>query len=132
MQHMSPGERLQNINQIVTGIVMPSMPLLQQQGLGIDMGKLMEMYARYSNLPELNELIVTQEEMMAGMQGEERAGGGGGGGDPKQAPVTHRTNERISSPGPSSRANADMSMISELMGANPGQSEGMAASAAKG
>jgi len=131
MQHMSPGERLQNINQIVTGIIMPSMPLLNEQGLAIDMGKLMEMYARYSNLPELNELIITKEELMTGLQGgEKEQQGGGGNGQGRQSPVTHRTNERISSPGPSSRANADMSMISELMAANPGRSEGMAASAA--
>jgi hypothetical protein len=138
MQHMSPSERLQNINQIVTGIIMPSMPLLQQQGLNVDMAKLMEMYARYSNLPELNELIVREEEMLPGLQGvpEEGGGsggeGGGGGGNrqPRQSPVTHRTNERVSTPGPSSRANADMSLISELMGANPGRAEGMSAAAA--
>jgi len=135
MQHMSPSERLQNINQIVTGIIMPSMPMLQQQGLDVDMGKLLGLYSRYSNLPELNDIIVRQEEMTPGLRGVQEGGGGegeGGGGQGGRSPVTHRTNERISSPGPASRANADMSMISELMGANPGRAEGQSAAAARG
>ena len=113
MQHQSPGERLQTINQIVQGIVVPAMPLLQQQGMELNMTALMDIYSKYANLPELKDIV--QQQAKAPM---ESMGGDSPGSDrnrPRQSPVTSRENVRVNRPGAASRQNADSSMISQLM-----------------
>ena len=123
MQHQSPGERLQTINQIVQGIVVPAMPLLQQQGMELNMTALMEVYAKYANLPELKDLV--QQKEKAPM---ESMGGGSPGSDrnrPRQSPVTSRENVRVNRPGAASRQNADSGMISQLMSGTNQTADGL-------
>ena len=123
MSFQSPGERLSVINQIVQGVVLPSLPLLEAQGMQFNINKLMELYARYADLPELME-IVTPVQQLPGQAGQpvlppdapdsevERGAG----------PPSHTVNERISRPG-ATQQGADQALVQNLMGGNPQQSE---------
>ena len=112
MQHQSPGQRLQTINQIVQGILVPAMPLLQQQGMELNMPALLDLYSKYSNLPELRDLVT---QVNQGPPGPEGGSPGSDRNRPRQSPVTTRENVRVNRPGAASRQNADASMISQLM-----------------
>jgi len=108
MQFQSPGQRLQTLNQVVQSVIMPAMPLMQQQGLGLDMGALLRIYSQYSNMPELNEIVTQQGQPPEQGMGRDQESQG-------RPPVTHRTNERISRPG-STRAGGEQVLINNLMG----------------
>ena len=123
MSFQSPGERLSVINQIVQGVVLPSLPMLEQQGMQFNIDKLMELYSRYADLPELME-IVTPVQQLPGQAGqpvlppdapdsETRRSAGG---------PSHTVNERISRPG-ATQQGADQALVQNLMGGNPQQSE---------
>lgn len=112
MQHQSPGQRLQTINQIVQGILVPAMPLLQQQGMELNMPALLDLYSKYSNLPELRDLVTQVNQGPPGPEGDSP---GSDRNRPRQSPVTTRENVRVNRPGAASRQNADASMISQLM-----------------
>ena len=110
MQFQSPGQRLQTLNQIVQGVIMPSMPLMQQQGMGLDMGALLRIYAQYSNMPELNEIVTQQGQPPEQGMGRDAESQG-------KPPVSHSINERISRPG-ATRGGAESVLINNLMGSN--------------
>ena len=56
MQFVSPQERMAKLNQIISGVVVPSLPMMSQQGLGIDYKELLNTYSRYADLPELKDI----------------------------------------------------------------------------
>jgi hypothetical protein len=113
MQYLSPGQRLQSINQIVQGILIPSLPLMQQQGMGINMESLLEVYAKYANLPELRDIVVSQGNPPPGASEEAR-----------QSPVTTRTNERINRAGPATPGRSEQEMIQQMMSGAETQMQG--------
>jgi hypothetical protein len=113
MQYLSPGQRLQSINQIVQGIIIPSLPLLQQQGMGLDMEALLEVYAKYANLPELRDIIINTG-----------APAQGGGEEPRQSPVTSRQTERISRAGAATPGRNEQEMIQQMMSGSEQQMQG--------
>jgi len=114
MQFKSPGERLQTLNGIVNGVLMPSLPLLQQQGMGLDLGALMSLYSEYADLPELADIItyVNRPESIGAPPSE----------GPGKPSVTHRTNERVSRPG-ATRQGAEQVLVNQMLGGNSQQSE---------
>ena len=114
MQFKSPGERLATLNQIVSGVVLPSLPLMQQQGMGLDMGALLSLYSEYADMPELTDILTYQ-----GKPQQEGAPPSEGPGKPS---VTHRTNERVSRPG-ATRQGAEQVMVNQMLGGNSQQSE---------
>ena len=90
---------------------MPAMPLLMQQGLQINFSELVKMYSKYSDLPELLDIIKSpglgvQEAMGGATQGEDQA---------SPPSTTHRVNERISRPG-STPQGAQQTLVNTLMG----------------
>lgn len=114
MQFKSPGERLATLNQIVSGVVIPSLGIMQQQGMGLDMGKLMEVYSKYADLPELTDVITyTNRPDDLGAPPSE---------GPGKPSVTHRTNERVSRPG-ATRQGAEQVLVNQMLGGNSQQSE---------
>jgi len=124
MQFVSPQERLAKLNQIMTGVVLPSLPMMQAQGLGVDYKALLELFSRYSDLPELKDIIVGLEDVPPG---SDEMGGGGPmaeeeGGAPMAPQMTHRVNERISRPGATPQG-AEQTLVNTLMGGNPQRSE---------
>jgi len=112
MQYLSPGQRLQSINQIVQSVIIPSLPLMQQQGMGIDMEALLNIYAKYSNLPELNDIVTTAAEEAPAPD------------DPRQSPVTSRQTERISRAGEATPGRSEQEMIQQMMSGSEPQMTG--------
>lgn len=86
LQHNSPGEKLAFIQQVVQQTMIPLMPILQQQGIGINIARYLELVAEYGNSPDLTEIITNLAEADPMEGGEE------GPGKPAQ---TSRTYNRI-------------------------------------
>lgn len=57
MQFQSPASKVQKINEIVTGVVLPMAQLIMQQGGMVDFFALMRIYADLLNLPELMDVV---------------------------------------------------------------------------
>lgn len=115
MQAKTPSQRLQFIDQFLQRVVLPNLPLMAQQGIGLDFGKLFGLYAKYGDQPEIQEFLVRVQPP--------QAGGGAQNGGPS---VTRRENVRISKPGatPSGR---DAVLQQTLLGSKLQPSETAAA-----
>ena len=57
MQSRSPAERVQTVSQTVANFVMPMAQNLQSMGLTFDMPEFIETVAKYSNTPELQNIV---------------------------------------------------------------------------
>lgn len=57
MQAQSPGMKVQRLNEIVSGVVLPMAQMLAQQGGMIDLFALMRTYAELLNIPELLDIV---------------------------------------------------------------------------
>lgn len=88
LQHSTPSEKMAFMNQIVTQVVTPLMPMMQQQGLGFDMSRFLELIAKFGNFPEMSEIITNLPDPPA-------AGEEGGGDAPAKPGQTSRTYNRI-------------------------------------
>lgn len=53
----TPRERLAGINQLLTQVAMPLMPLLQQRGIGINFEEYFRLASKYMAIPELADLL---------------------------------------------------------------------------
>lgn len=75
MQPDTPQSRLNTLNQVVQGIIMPSMELLQQKGIEFDIAEYLKKVAHYTNTPDLEELVTISDlpEQKAGPEEEEGA-----------------------------------------------------------
>lgn len=119
MQEDTPNLRLQKLNATLQNIILPMMPMMQQQGVQLDISKLMEIQARLGDIPELNELLtfangpIEQLPML-------------GNPTPSFKPMeTKRTYERINRPG-ATRSGKDDVMSRLMMGGNVQQDEASA------
>lgn len=122
MQDDSPGTKMQKITAIFQNYIMPMMPLLEAQGASVDVQALLKMVGKYSNLPELEELIkfaqqAPQQQGMGQDQGQR----------PDyvstKAPVTTRNYVRSNRSGATQAGKTDV-MSRLLMGGNVQASEG--------
>lgn len=88
MQHHSPQSRLQSLMNIYQQILAQGQPMMNQQGVGIDWPKFINTIKKYSNLPELGEILRTlsEDEMERVRTASE---------DPQKAPTTERINTRV-------------------------------------
>lgn len=57
MEYSTPRERLQQITQLMQGLILPLLPMAQQQGIEIDMEEFMRIIAKYGSLPELLRIL---------------------------------------------------------------------------
>lgn len=55
--HQTPQQRLQVLDQTMTQVIIPMMPILAQQGIQIDMNKYLKIKAALQNMPELQEVV---------------------------------------------------------------------------
>jgi len=130
MTFQSPTERLNSVNQVMMNVLLPAMPMLQEQGLALNLREYLRIFSKYADLPELNNLITSTDRSMLplGPQPTDPAAEeGGADGRQAQPSVTRRINERVSRPG-ATRQGAEQSLIQTLMGGNPQQAEGEAMS----
>lgn len=105
MQGQTPSQMAQKLNTLMTQIIMPAMPLLQQQGIGPDIQAFLRLIAKYEDIPDLDTILRFEEPMG---QDEVKT-------EPPRKPVTsNRTYTRRNvSQGGSGR---DDAMMATLMG----------------
>lgn len=108
LQDNPPAARLAMLERYMGGIAGPLMPMMQAQGIAIDIRELNDMFAKYANMPELNSITVDVEPGA----GESHEAGMG-----TKSGTTTRRYERINRPSGNeqSRTNA---MTAALLGAN--------------
>jgi hypothetical protein len=104
LQDNSPGVRLQKLGLIMQQYIMPMAQQIQQDGGKIDYQKIIKLVAKYSDFPELNEIVSFAGE-------REVPQGQGGSGKPAN---TTRTYERTGGPGMSQQG-ADATLTQQLL-----------------
>lgn len=127
LAHATPQTRSAGLKQLMMQIVMPMMPILQQQGYGVAIGKLLEKLADYDDMPDLTD-IVTSLGTPEGGEPQQQAGGGG---EPpaKMSPGETTRNYVRESRSQATAGGQAKDMVSKLMGATgaqPGQMNGFA------
>lgn len=109
MQDDTPETRLNKLGMILERFIFPSIPLMEQQGVSLDIRAMVETVAKLSNLDELRTMIIVAEPIQ---------------GDPAQASSeqpsfkpahTSRTVTRVNRPG-ATRAGKDDALTRILMG----------------
>ena len=63
MQASTPQSLLRDLNQVMQTIVIPMMPLLQQQGIMLDLNAYLRKVATYLDMPDLAEIVTGLLEM---------------------------------------------------------------------
>jgi hypothetical protein len=114
MQHQSPETKLQGIRTILAEMVTPLMPMMEQQGVTLDLEELFRTVGKLSNIPELTNIIkfaTPNLDQPVGSSSEAR-----------QAPNTTRTNIRKNIPGATQQGKSAV-MQQALVGGKPQQSE---------
>lgn len=109
MQYETPTQRTQMLNGIMQSIVLPLLPVLQQQGISVDLNRYLQILAEY-NVPDLVDVITINEPSPVK--------GGSNGPQPGQ-PIGERTYVHESRPGRTQQGDT-MNRINTLMGVNPG------------
>jgi hypothetical protein len=115
LQHSTPQEKLAKIMQIVTQIIIPMQPLLQQNGIFFDVNAFLEHVANYNNLPDLNDILsISEPPMTEGQPGASQSEM-----SPQKPATTNRTytRENVST---RTEAGTAQAMRMGLMGQNPG------------
>ena len=136
MQFQTPEERKGKLLATIEQIIMPAMPMLQQQGISIDWATLIKLVAEYDQMPELESVIDVKGAPMdagtappqkqqgaPGQQGPPGAPSPGQGATPGMPARTHRTYERVSQPGRSNRQQQEAMLVQHLMGGRVQPSE---------
>lgn len=115
MQDESPSTKLQMLQQIMQGLVIPLAPLLAQQGIQVDLQHALHLYARYSQFDDLEKILKPLGESNnpypQPVQGER----------PKQSPATTRTNVRVNQPAQTPQTQDQQMMQSLLANASQAQ-----------
>lgn len=94
----SPGQKLRSMANIFDRFIAPYIAQMEQSGVGIDFNQLMRTVAKYSDLPELEQILTLTTP------NPRQPDSGGGSGRARQAPNTTRTVNRVNTPGGSRRA----------------------------
>jgi hypothetical protein len=125
MQHISPSQRLVALQALLTQFLMPAMPMLQQQGVSLNVEALLKKWGKYSGIGEDVDDILTYsgppQEPTGGVIGKNPRADAA----PVMPAQTKRTYERVNRPG-ATPGNADAQMAQLLMGGQmqPAEAEG--------
>jgi hypothetical protein len=118
MQSRGPGERLQTIMGLVSQLLVPMMPMMQQQGLTVDFEELIGTISKYSDLPELAAIVKSNGvPSVPPVQAEQEV---------RQSPVTTRNYTRTNIPTGGTQQSRDAMMAKALMGASDANGAQMA------
>ena len=121
LQMKTPGERLRVVMAAVQSLILPLAPFIQQQGGTIDVQGILELFARYTGMTELSEIV----EFGNPIQPEPGAVP-----EPRQAANTTRTNVRVNKPGATAQGRDEAIMSSLLSSAgSPGSQPSQQAAA---
>jgi len=58
MQHQTPASKVASLMQIYSQVIAPQAPILAQRGIFVDFEAFLKLLARYTNLPELNDILI--------------------------------------------------------------------------
>ncbi len=114
MQHQSPEAKLQGLRTVLTEMIVPLLPMMEAQGMTLDVQELLKVVSKLSNISEINDIIrfaAPQLEQPVGSSDKVR-----------QAPNTTRTNIRKNVPGATDRGKSQV-LQQALMGQKPQQSQ---------
>jgi hypothetical protein len=117
MMYLSPAAKAQMLMSNVDRLA-PILPILTEQGYVLDGGKLVELLARWQQLPELADVLKKASAPSQPMAGPTER--------PRQAAVTRREYNRINTPGVTP-AQQEQTMIQKLLGSAGMQESQMAA-----
>lgn len=74
LPHMPPGARAAGITQLLNTVIMPLLPAMQQEGVSLDVDRLLRTLGKYTGLTEINDIV-----RFSGIDPESRATGDGPG-----------------------------------------------------
>lgn len=57
MQHQSPESKLQGLRTVLMEMIMPLIPMMQEQGVTLNIEKLLKTISKLSNIPEINDIV---------------------------------------------------------------------------
>lgn len=115
MQHHSPESKMQGIRTILLEIVQPLLPMMEQQGVTLNVEKLFKTISKLSSISELDDIIEYSEPNL----NNEPIGSSS---ETSKAPVTTRTTIRRNVPGRTDKGQSQI-LQQALMGSKPQQSE---------
>lgn len=121
MPQSSPEQQLQVMNTVIQNVVLPLMPLLQQQGVYFDVNAYLAAVAKFGNLAVMTDFVKITEPPTAD------AGAAGGGERPGMAPNTRREyvrESRSSGTGPGQNAAVQQALLGQNPGGSPGARNG--------
>jgi len=125
LQYETPSQKLMTLMQVWERVILPMAPLLETQGIMPNMDGFLRTIAKYTNMTELEDILIftnppttPEEGPVSGSPGK----GTGGSHERTLAPVTKRITERINRPG-ATRGGKDAALVQTLMGGNPQASE---------
>jgi len=113
MQHTTPEAKLQGLRTIFGEFVAPFIPMMQAQGVTLDMEMLFRKLGKLSNITELNDIIVYSNPQHEPQPQETGA---------SKPANTKRTYERVNRPGATNAGKAQI-MQQALFGGKPQNSE---------
>ena len=116
MQHHSPESKMQGIRTIILEMVQPLLPMMQEQGVTLNVEKLFKTISKLSQISELDDII---EYATPQLQNEPI---GQSDQVPKQSPVTTRNYTRRSIPGATDKGKSQV-LQQALLGQKPQNSE---------
>jgi hypothetical protein len=117
----TPQQKMAKLNAVVNQTIMPMMQLLQQQGIGFNIQKYLELTADFMDLPELSEIITDINPPES-----KSTNGGGEGAGPGLMETPQDKEKRYTRESVSTRTEGgtNTDMMNQLMNLNPGGIEG--------
>lgn len=115
LQSKSPGERLQAIMQIATTILIPLAPQMAEWGMNLDLKRFVELIGKYSDMPEIAELISSMMPLESESVPPPSQGQRSGGTRPLQSPVTQRNYTRTNVSAGGTQKSRDMQLMQSLI-----------------
>ena len=117
LQQLSPAQRLSQIERLMTQFIIPMYPSLQQQGISVNFVKFLEMYKKYGQMIDIDEILEMGPQQQQG--------------DPQQQahrpPETTRRYEYSTRPG-ATRSGKEEALMGMLLSGGKGAQPDMAAS----
>ena len=112
MRPKSAQQQLAGFMQAIQQLVLPMLPMIQQEGLTLDNERMLEIVAELADIPQLREVIVNAKGEFLGDSFHEV-----GGERPLQSPVTTRNTVRTNRPGATESGKREVLIGSLLAGA---------------
>lgn len=117
LKSKSPSDRLQTIMQIAGQTLLPLAPQMQQWGMSFDLKRYIELIAKYSAMPEISELVISETPMEGSRDGADQSSGERA----LQSPVTERKYTRTNVSGGGTQGSMENSLMQSLSSGGEGK-----------